>query len=302
MTIDIALTFTGIGNFTKLRYLTRLKKLQRIVLGTVEITSSTADILLRYTDLCEGNRDFCDAFQEYNTYLQLGLLGSGLVRAKFKASRDRAKAAYTAHRKTLVAKHGTDDIKIKELDGHFGINNAGGKVDKLFLAIKNHPDFQGFKTLCINNPKVSVKLAGDEWVKFTSEIKTKYVIRADRNLAKMEFEGQEFLIASGKKFNNQMVNSGKFLPKEFVDNVNKGQRVFTPSISTRHLDTESLGLEYFAKLKNAVKGGKYPKVTGKVKITSDLCPCPSCLAIFQQFSDMFPNVTIDITTTTKLHY
>ncbi len=182
------------------------------------------------------------------------------------------------------------------------VNNVGGKLDELFPAIKDHPDFQGFKNLCTNNPKVSVKLAGDEWMKFTSEIKTKYVIRADRNLAKMEFEGQEFLIASGKKFNNQMINSGKFLPKEFVDNVNKGQRVFTPSISTRHLDTESLGLEYFAKLKNAVQGGKYPKVTGKVKITSDLCPCPSCSAIFHQFSDMFPNVTIDITTTTKLHY
>lgn len=181
-------------------------------------------------------------------------------------------------------------------------SKAVSKIDDIFSTIKNHPDFQGFKTLCVNNPRVSVRLVDNEWAKFTSEIKTKYVIRADRNLAKMEFEGQEFLIASGKKFNNQMVNSGKFLPKEFVDNVNNGQRVFTPSIATRHLDTESLGLEYFAKLKNAVKGGTYPKVTGKVKMTSDLCPCPSCSAIFQQFSDMFPNVDIEIKTTTKLHY
>ncbi|WP_010523144.1 deaminase domain-containing protein [Aquimarina agarivorans] len=166
----------------------------------------------------------------------------------------------------------------------------------------NHPDFQGFKNLCANNPKVSVKLAGDEWTEFVASTKSSFGIGRKRNIVKMEFDGKEYLIASGKGCNGQMTGSGKFIPEEFVLDIDKGQRVFAPSISTRHLDTESLGLEYFAKLKNAVKGGKYPKITGKVKIASDLCPCPSCSAIFQQFSDMFPNVTIDITTTTKLHY
>ncbi|WP_378187312.1 deaminase domain-containing protein [Aquimarina sp. W85] len=182
------------------------------------------------------------------------------------------------------------------------INNAGGKLDELFPSIKNHPDFQGFKNLCTNNPKVSVKLAGDEWTEFVASTKSSFGIGRKRNIVKMEFDSKEYLIASGKGYNGQMTGSGKFIPEEFVLDIDKGQRVFAPSISTRHLDTESLGLEYFAKLKNAVKGGKYPKVTGKVKIASDLCPCPSCSAIFQQFSDMFPNVTIDITTTTKLHY
>jgi hypothetical protein len=175
-------------------------------------------------------------------------------------------------------------------------------LDNLFPLIKNHPDFQGFKNLCTNNPKVSIKLADSEWTEFVTNTKSTFGIGSKRNIVKMEFDGKEYLIASGKGYNGQMTGSGKFIPEEFVLDIDKGQRVFTPSISTRHLDTESLGLEYFAKSKNAVKDGVYPEVTGKVKITSDLCPCPSCSVIFQQFSDMFPNVTIDITTTTKLHY
>ena len=47
---------------------------------------------------------------------------------------------------------------------------------------------------------------------------------------------------------------------------------------------------------------KYPEITGEIKIISDLCTCPSCSVIFQQFTEMFPNVEIKIITTNKLHY
>ena len=73
-------------------------------------------------------------------------------------------------------------------------------------------------------------------------------------------------------------------------------------MKTRNFDTEIAGMEYFAKQKGAVKGKIYPDITGEVKITSDLCPCPSCSAVFQQFSQMFPNLKITIVTTNKLHY
>ena len=99
-----------------------------------------------------------------------------------------------------------------------------------------------------------------------------------------------------------MANSGVFISEEFVLNLKNGERVFTPTITTRSLDTELIGLEYFAKQKGAIKGQKYPEVSGEIKITSDLCPCPSCSAIFQQFRDMFPNVNIKIVTNPKLHY
>ena len=123
---DVALTLSAVGNFTKLKYLTNLQKLGRITIGTVEVTSATADILVRYTDLCEGNEAFCNAFQEYNTYLQLGLLGSGLLQAKFNVSRAKAKTAYEEQRNVLINKYGTDDARIKELDGHFGVKVANG--------------------------------------------------------------------------------------------------------------------------------------------------------------------------------
>jgi len=108
----------------------------------VEITSGTADILIRYSDLCEGNEAFCKAFQEYNTYLQLGLLGSGLLKAKFTASRAKAQEAYETQRDVLVHKLGVDDPVIKELDGHFGVKGSsnnwitsiGQNIDNLLNA------------------------------------------------------------------------------------------------------------------------------------------------------------------------
>ncbi len=127
LTVDIALTFSGVGNFTKLRHLTKLKQVGRVVIGTVEITSGVADILMNYTDICEGSEEFCSSLQEYNMYLQMGLLGSGLIKAKFALARKKAKDNYIKNRDALIKKKGADDPSIKELDEHFGITN--GSVD-----------------------------------------------------------------------------------------------------------------------------------------------------------------------------
>jgi The BURPS668_1122 family of deaminases len=160
----------------------------------------------------------------------------------------------------------------------------------------------GVRNLCKNNSKVKVELVDDKWVTFTTQTKSNYGIGNKRNLAKFEFDGQQKLIASGEGYNSQMANSGKFIPEEFIIKVKNGERIFEPSITTRHLDTESIGLEYFAKQKGGIKGQKYPDIKGEIKITSDLCPCPSCSAIFQQFSDMYPSLNIKIVTSPKLHY
>ena len=124
LTLDVALTLSAVGNVAKLRHLSKLQQIGRITLASVEITSGFADIMVRYTDLCEGNEDFCKAFQEYNTYLQLGLLSSGLIRAKFKTTRNNAKEEYIKHRDVLVNKYGETNPKIKELDLHFGLANG----------------------------------------------------------------------------------------------------------------------------------------------------------------------------------
>jgi hypothetical protein len=182
------------------------------------------------------------------------------------------------------------------------ITQAGNNVDNLFSSILNEADFQGFRALCKSNSKVTVELTDANWTNFVGQMKSRYGISLDRNLAKIEFNGNTYLIASGKKYSPQMINSTDFIPKQFVDDVFAGNKVFDPTISTRHLDTEVIGLEFFAKQNNAVKGQSYPLVTGELKITSDLCPCPSCSAVFQQFSTMFPNVNIKIVTSPKLHY
>jgi len=139
LTVDVILTFTGVGNFTKLRHLTKLQKIGRIVLGTVEITSGVADILMNYTSICEGSEELCNALREYNMYLQLGLLGSGIIRAKFAAARNKAKNEYLKHRDELIKKHGVEDPKIKELDEHFGIIRNTDGIAKVFF--KNVDDF-----------------------------------------------------------------------------------------------------------------------------------------------------------------
>lgn len=184
------------------------------------------------------------------------------------------------------------------------IIKAGGykvwKTDDLFFDVLSKPDFRAFRSLYKNNPKISVELVDAEWHTFVTQAKSTYNIASKRNIAKVEFQGQQKLIASGTKYTGQM--KGKFIPEEFVQKINNGEGVFKPTIWTRRVDTESIGLEYFASQRGAVAGQKYPEVTGEIKIISDLCPCPSCAAIFQQFIEMFPNVEIKIVTSSKLHY
>ena len=179
-----------------------------------------------------------------------------------------------------------------------------GYIDDLFSDIKNETDFGGFRTLCINNPNISVSLVYDKllWEQTTNRIRKIYNIGAKRNIATVEFDGKQYLVASSTSYSPQMISSLDFIPKAHIDNLGTGNRIFDYTMPTRNFDTELIALEYFAKEKNAVKGGIYPNVTGDLKITSDLCPCASCSDIFRQFSTMFPNLKISISTTSKLHY
>jgi hypothetical protein len=99
-----------------------------------------------------------------------------------------------------------------------------------------------------------------------------------------------------------MASAKNFLPKDFYDLMrNDSERLFS-TLNNRNFDTEIISLEYFAREAGAVKGKVYSEVSTTLKITTDLCPCPSCSKAFQEFSEMFPNVIIEIETTTTLHY
>lgn len=62
----------------------------------------------------------------------------------------------------------------------------------------------------------------------------------------------------------------------------------------RITDSEYRMLNQLASDLKAVKGGKYPDVTGTLKIVSENPYCTSCQGVIQQFSDMFPNIEITL--------
>ncbi len=133
LTVDIALTASGTGNLFKLRHLSKLRVAGKILYGALEVTSGAADILVNYTDLCQGNEQACAIFREYNTYLQLGMIGTGILKAKFKQTRLNAIDAYKGERAKLIKKYGDEDYRIKELDGHFDIGklaDAGSEISE----------------------------------------------------------------------------------------------------------------------------------------------------------------------------
>jgi hypothetical protein len=60
----------------------------------------------------------------------------------------------------------------------------------------------------------------------------------------------------------------------------------------RTTDSEYKMLNKLASDLKATPGGKYPNVTGELKIVSENPYCASCQGIIQQFNEMFPNVKL----------
>ena len=214
LTLDVALTLSAIGNVIKLRHLTKLQQLGRITLASIEITSGFADIMVRYSDLCQGNENFCKAFQQYNTYLQLGLLSSGLIRAKFNSVRNNAKEEYVQHRETLVNKYGESDSKIKELDGHFEvIDMAGGLVSypKVRKALEEVSVI--LKSKGIDRVQVERVLRQSDNLKYLEE-NSGLIVEISNEIRKGHFTDGDLLKIFRKAVNADFVRD--LLPKSFV--------------------------------------------------------------------------------------
>ena len=160
LTFDLVLLATGIGELSllsKATHLSRLQNIGKVVYAGTEVLSSTVDILINYSDICDGNEDLCQTIGEYNFYLQVGLTGGEIAISKFKASRTKAKKAYQNNRLKI------EKDKRDELDRHFGlIDDANGLdvakkfKDKLF----NYPNLE--KRLLDN-------LTDDEFLKFAED-------------------------------------------------------------------------------------------------------------------------------------
>jgi hypothetical protein len=60
----------------------------------------------------------------------------------------------------------------------------------------------------------------------------------------------------------------------------------------RNLDAEYKMLNQLAHDLGAKKGGKYPEMTGILKIVSENPYCPSCYGVINQFNEMLPNIKL----------
>lgn len=79
---DVILTFSGVGNLTKLRYLSALNKLSlgqkaSIVIGGVEFTSGMASIVLQYT--CDDESQWCNEIKNVLFMIEVASLGSDVL-------------------------------------------------------------------------------------------------------------------------------------------------------------------------------------------------------------------------------
>ncbi len=188
-----------------------------------------------------------------------------------------------------------------------GLTERLAEVRRVFSDIFDEAGFQGFKNFLIDHPNVSWELHGAEWKKEVDELRKMFDLeiglgKKDRNISKLQFGDKTIYGISGTGYSNAIADSKKFISQAFVDKIMAGKGIFTPSMGFRVIDNEIVAMEYFASFYRAQKGGVYKEVRGVFRITSDLCPCPSCSAVFSQFAKMFPNVKMEIVTTAKLHY
>jgi hypothetical protein len=132
LTADIVLTFSGVGNATKLRHLKKAQQVGKIILAGLEFGTSALDLILNYTDFCT-EPELCEKLKEYNFYIQIGMMSGEAISMLYKnglaQAKQAAKAAYEDGRPALVKKYGADSDKVKLMDEHFGFADP----DKLIV-------------------------------------------------------------------------------------------------------------------------------------------------------------------------
>jgi hypothetical protein len=178
----------------------------------------------------------------------------------------------------------------------------GTNVDILFSSIKKDPEYHAFRQFYVYDKTTTIEVADNSWADTVTNWRSNYGIGASRNLAIMKYGQNEFILPSGAAYSSQMERSTRFVPLSFYNDLKAGKRLFECSKASRNFDSEVIGFEYFARLHNAVKGGKYPNVKDEITIFTDLWTCSSCAGVFVQFRAMFPNVKFKIITNPKAHY
>ncbi|HEX7846212.1 MAG TPA: cysteine peptidase family C39 domain-containing protein [Chitinophagaceae bacterium] len=78
---DIALTFTAIGNITKLRYLRHLSRAARslrLIGGSIELATSVVDLMLNFVNDCDGS-GFCKKLKEHLFWISIATISVDII-------------------------------------------------------------------------------------------------------------------------------------------------------------------------------------------------------------------------------
>ncbi|MFW5781226.1 MAG: hypothetical protein ACOCXD_01520, partial [Bacteroidota bacterium] len=124
---DVALALTGVGNLTHLKNIPKGYRLTKITIAAVEISSSVADIIMNYTNACNGSDEFCNELREYTFWLQVASL-SGDVLFTRMMNKSAKKVLTKIDDSGLDA---ADNVSLKNhLEDVAGINLATERVTK----------------------------------------------------------------------------------------------------------------------------------------------------------------------------
>jgi hypothetical protein len=108
LTTDAILTFSGVGNLAKLRYLRALSSLDKlsVMIGAIEVTSGITDILLTYS---ECSTPFCNAINSYLFWIEVATFSTDYATQKKIVEAARYARSLGAGENATVLNH-LDDV------------------------------------------------------------------------------------------------------------------------------------------------------------------------------------------------
>ena len=108
LSLDVALTFTGVGNISKLRHIPTAFRQSKIIIDNIQLGSSTIDIFLNYTDICNGNEEVCQKIQLLTFALQLGSLSADIITTQ-QIKKYAIEVTETANRNRITLPNNIDE-------------------------------------------------------------------------------------------------------------------------------------------------------------------------------------------------
>lgn len=150
LTLDIALTFSGVGNISKLKNIPSALRKAKVLIGATEVAASTIDIYLNYTDICKGHEETCRKIKIVTFALQMASLSADIIssqkiRQYAKEAAESANTTNTALPKELAKTlEDLGGVKVKNV-----VAEVGGK-----FTTKQVDDYVIFATKQNNKSKV----------------------------------------------------------------------------------------------------------------------------------------------------